>query len=43
MWMDGKIEELPAGKKVYDGQMVKRLLPLLKPFRIRILGGERYW
>lgn len=39
MWMDDKIEELPAGKKVYDGQMVKRLLPLLKPFQLRILGG----
>jgi ATP-binding cassette subfamily B protein len=39
MWMDDILEELPAGKKIYDGQMVKRLLPLFKPFKLNILWG----
>ncbi len=39
MWMDESLDDLPAGKKIYDRQMLKRMLPLLKPFKMRILGG----
>lgn len=35
MWHDDSIEDLPVGK-IYNRQMLKRLAPLLKPFRIRI-------
>ncbi|MDQ7797679.1 MAG: ABC transporter ATP-binding protein [Candidatus Edwardsbacteria bacterium] len=39
MWFDENLDDLPAGKKIYDRQMLKRMLPLLKPFKMRILGG----
>ncbi len=39
MWMDDSLDDLPAGKKIYDRQLLKRMLPLLKPFKLRILGG----
>jgi ATP-binding cassette, subfamily B, multidrug efflux pump len=42
MWYDENdenIEELPAGKKIYDRQLLKRMLPLLRPFKLRVLGG----
>lgn len=40
MWMDEDLEDLPAGKKIYDGQMVKRLLPLFTPFKPSIIWGS---
>jgi len=39
MWMDDNLDDLPAGKKIYDRQMVKRIIPLLVPFKISIAGG----
>lgn len=39
MWMDDSLDDLPAGKKIYDRQLLKRMLPLLKPFKLRVLGG----
>ncbi|MDO9026272.1 MAG: ABC transporter ATP-binding protein, partial [bacterium] len=41
MWFDESdenIEDLPS-KKIYDRQLLKRMLPLLKPFKMRVLGG----
>jgi ATP-binding cassette subfamily B protein len=35
MWHDESIEDLPVGR-LYDRQMLKRLVPMLKPFRLRI-------
>ncbi|HTY08524.1 MAG TPA: ABC transporter ATP-binding protein [Candidatus Edwardsbacteria bacterium] len=37
MWHDEDIEDLPLGR-IYDGKMMRRLLPLLAPFRLRVLG-----
>jgi ATP-binding cassette subfamily B protein len=39
MWFDEDLDDLPAGKKIYDRQMLKRMLPLLKPFKLRVMGG----
>lgn len=36
MWHDESIEDLPTGR-LYDGKMARRLLPLIAPFRARIL------
>ncbi|MDO9390424.1 MAG: ABC transporter ATP-binding protein [bacterium] len=41
MWFDESdenIEDLPS-KKIYDRQLLKRMLPLLKPFKMRVFGG----
>ncbi|MDI6740644.1 MAG: ABC transporter ATP-binding protein [Candidatus Edwardsbacteria bacterium] len=38
MWHDDTLEDLPIGK-LYDGKMLKRLLPLLVPFRTRIMAA----
>jgi ATP-binding cassette subfamily B protein len=41
MWfdeIDENIEDLPS-KKIYDRQLLKRMLPLLKPFKMRVLSG----
>ncbi|MBI5806537.1 ABC transporter ATP-binding protein [candidate division TA06 bacterium] len=41
MWfdeIDENIEDLPS-KKIYDRQLMRRMLPLLKPFRLKIIGG----
>ncbi len=35
MWHDESIDDLPVGR-LYDRQMLKRLVPMLKPFRLRI-------
>ncbi len=39
MWFDENLDDLPLGKKIYDRQLLKRMLPLVKPFKLRILGG----
>lgn len=39
MWFDVNLDDLPSGKKIYDRQLLKRMLPLLKPFKFRILVG----
>ena len=39
MWFDENLDDLPLGKKIYDRQLLKRMLPLLKPFKLSILGG----
>jgi len=39
MWFDEDLDDLPLGKKIYDRQLLKRMLPLLKPFKLSILGG----
>lgn len=39
MWFDENLDDLPVGKKIYDRQLLKRMLPLLKPFKLGIIGG----
>jgi ATP-binding cassette subfamily B multidrug efflux pump len=39
MWMDESLEELPAGKKIFDRQLLRRLLPMLGPFKLKIAWG----
>ena len=39
MWFDEDLDDLPVGKKIYDRQLLKRMLPLLKPFKLGIIGG----
>jgi ATP-binding cassette subfamily B protein len=38
MWHDDSIDDLPAGR-LYDGAMMRRLLPLIAPFRVRIMAA----
>jgi ATP-binding cassette subfamily B protein len=38
MWNDESLEDLPVGK-LYDREMLRRMVPLLKPFRLRIAAA----
>ncbi len=38
MWHDDNLEDLPLGR-VYDRKLLARMIPLLRPFRLRIAGA----